>query len=87
MATPSNSIRVPQPARSSYNPNRPLSKNTLLLNQVQHFREVEKALPIDQQTGMDVDSKIASWTEAHASEYVKKMTAILHPQTQTGEAG
>jgi hypothetical protein len=77
MATPSNVIRVPKPARSSYNPNRPLEKNTLLLNQVKHFLEAEKKLPPEQQTGTDPAS---IKTEAHASEYVAKMTAILHPQ-------
>lgn len=76
MATPSNVIRVPRPAKSSYNPNRPLRKNLLLLHHVQHFREVEKLLPPDKQSGMD-SAKIE--TEAHASEYIRKMTAILHP--------
>jgi hypothetical protein len=77
MATPSNVIRVPKPARSSYNPNRPLVKNTLLQNQVNHFLELEKKLPPEKQTGTDPASIL---TEAHASEYVQKMTAIFHPQ-------
>ncbi|HYL78081.1 MAG TPA: hypothetical protein VEU96_27955 [Bryobacteraceae bacterium] len=77
MATPSNVIRVPKAAKSSYNPNRPLEKNTLLLNQVKHFLELEKQLPLEQQTRIDPAS---IKTEAHASEYVQKMTAILHPQ-------
>lgn len=77
MATPSNAIRIPRASRDSYNPNRPLEKNTLLLNQVRHFRELEKALPIEHQTGVDFD---AIKTEAQAGEYVSKMTAILHPK-------
>jgi hypothetical protein len=84
MATPSNVIRVPKPAKSSYNTNRPLSKNTLLQNQVNHFREVEKTLPPEQQTGMDFKEIT---TEAHAAEYVRKMTAILHPQAAKGGGG
>jgi hypothetical protein len=78
MATPSNAILVPKAARSSYNPHRPLAKNTLLLNQVKHFREVEKTLAAGQQTGVDIDS---IKTEAQAGDYIRKMTAILHPET------
>jgi hypothetical protein len=77
MATPSNIIRVPKPSRSSYNPNRPLSKNTLLLNQVKHFQEIESRLPPEQRTGVDPQS---IQTEAQASDYVHKMTLILHPR-------
>jgi len=80
MATPSNVIVIPKPPKSSYNPDRPLEKNTLLLNQVRHFREAEKKLPAAQQTGVDVDS---IKTEGQAGEYVRKMTAILHPRVST----
>ena len=76
MATPSNVIHVPKPANSSYNPDRPLAKNTLLLNQVQHFREIEKRLPQEKQSGMDFES---IKTERHAAEYIRKLTAVLHP--------
>jgi hypothetical protein len=41
----SNIIRVPKPNPKSYNPDRPLEKNTLLLNQIRHFLELEKTLP------------------------------------------
>jgi hypothetical protein len=77
MATPSNAILVPKPSRTSYNPNRPLEKNTLLLNQLKHFREAEKKLPAEKQTGIDIRSLK---TEAHAADYLRKVTAILHPQ-------
>jgi hypothetical protein len=77
MATPSNAIQVPKASRSGYNPHRPLDKNTLLLNQVRHFQEAEKKLPADQQTGIDPGS---IKTEAQAADYVRKVTAILHPQ-------
>jgi hypothetical protein len=84
MATPSNVIRVPKPARSSYNPNRLLAKNTLLLNQVKHFHEIEQKLPRGQQTGVNFDS---IKTEGQASEYIRKMTAILHPQAAKQSGG
>jgi len=77
MATPSNVIRVPKPARSSFNPNRPVTKNTLLKNQIEHFRKLEQKLPPERQTGVDFDS---IKTEGQASEYIRKMTGILNPQ-------
>ena len=67
-------IRVPKPARSSYQPHRPLSKNSLLQNQVKHFRELEKALPIEHQTGLKVDS---IETEGQAADYIGRMTKRL----------
>ena len=76
-ALASNVVIVPRPARGSYNPKRLLAKNTLLQNQVNHFRGLEKALPADQQTGHD-PQKIR--TEGEAAEYLRKMTALLHPQ-------
>jgi hypothetical protein len=77
MAQASKMIRVPRAKESSYNPNRPLSNNTLLLNQVKHFLEAEKKLPPEQQTGAKLEDFT---TEAHASEYVSRVTAIFHPQ-------
>jgi hypothetical protein len=76
---PSNRIRIPKAARSSYNPNRPLEKNTLLLNQVRHFREVEKKLSPEQQSGVNFDS---IKTEAQAAEYIQKLTSVLHPKVK-----
>jgi hypothetical protein len=77
MATPSNAILVPKPSKTSYNPNRLLEKNTLLLNQLKHFREAEKKLPAEKQTGIEISSLK---TEAQAADYLRKVTAILHPQ-------
>ena len=74
---PRNIVEVPQPAPGSYNPDRLLSKNTLLLHQVQHFQQVEQTLPEDRRSGHDPKSIV---TEGHAAEYLRKMTAILHPQ-------
>jgi hypothetical protein len=67
-------IRVPKPARSSYQPHRPLSKNTLLQNQVKHFRELEKDLLPEDQTGIPLES---IETEGHAAEYIRRMTERL----------
>jgi hypothetical protein len=74
---PKNLVEVPQPAPGSYNPNRLLSKNTLLLHQVQHFQQVEQTLPQNRRSGHNPKSIV---TEGHAAEYLRKMTAILHPQ-------
>jgi hypothetical protein len=68
-------IRVPKPSRSSYQPHRLLSKNSLLQNHVKHFRELEKDLPPGQQTGMPIDSIL---TEGQAAEYIRRMTVRLH---------
>ena len=76
MSTPSNVIRVPRPQKSSYNPDRPVAKNTLLLHHIQHLRHVEMKLPPEKQSGMDFE-KIE--TEKDAGEYIRRMTAILHP--------
>jgi hypothetical protein len=79
MATPANVIRVPKPRASSFNKNRPLVKDGLLEHQVKHFLEVEKKLPAEQQTGTD-PAKIL--TEGQAAEYIRKITATLHPQVR-----
>jgi hypothetical protein len=76
-AAAENVVVVPKPAKGSYNPKRPLAKNTLLQNQVDHFRRLEKNLPAAEQTGHD-PQKIR--TEGEAAEYLRKMTALLHPQ-------
>jgi hypothetical protein len=77
MASPDNVIRVPKPARESYNPDRPLARNALLQAQVKHFHHVEQRLPRERQTGIDVN---LIQTEGEASAYIRKITAILHPQ-------
>jgi hypothetical protein len=77
MATPDNLIPVPKPRRESYNPNRPLAANALLKKQVEHFHHVEQRLPPEQQTGIDVT---LIKTEGEASAYIRRITAILHPQ-------
>jgi hypothetical protein len=75
MTSPSNVIRVPKPPKAAFNPKRLLAKNTLLLNQVAHFRMMELELPPEKQTGMDFEAIL---TEGQASEYIRKMTHTLH---------
>jgi hypothetical protein len=68
-------IDVPRPEAGSYNPNRPLARNHLLLNQVRHFRMVEEGLPPEKRTGIKTE---AVTTEGEAAEYIRKMTQTLH---------
>jgi hypothetical protein len=77
MSTPDNVIHVPRPPKSSFNPYRPLKGNQLLQEQIRHFHKREEELAPEQQTGIDIAS-IA--TEGEASEYIRKLTAVLHPQ-------
>ena len=77
MAEHSNVIRIPKPSRGSFNMDRPLAKNSLLMNQVKHFLALEKALPSEKRTGVAPESIT---TEGRAAEYIRKMTDILHPQ-------
>jgi len=80
MATPTNVVKIPKPSPGSFNKNRPLAKNTLILNQVKHFREMEMKLPPDQHTGIDGSS---IQTEGQAAEYIAKVTKLLHGKTFT----
>ena len=75
MAKRSNVIRVPKPPAASFDMNRPLAKNSLLQSQVKHFHEMEKQLPAEHQTGVPLAS---IKTEAHAADYIRRMTAKLH---------
>ena len=75
MATPSNVVNVPKPDAKSFNKHRLLEKNTLIKNQVAHFREIEKTLPPEQQSGMNFDE---IKTEGQAAEYIGKLTKFLH---------
>ena len=75
MATPSNVIVIPRASRKAFNKNRPIS--TLIQTQIRHLHEVEMALPPEQQTGIDI-SLIK--TEGEASDYIRRMTSILHPK-------
>src|SRR6266704_2840178 len=68
-------LKVPKTPKSAYNHGRFIS--SLIEHQIKHFHDVEKALLKAGQKLTDI-SKIK--TELHASKYLKKMTALLHPQ-------
>jgi hypothetical protein len=67
--------KVPKTPKSAYNHGRFIS--SLIEHQVKHFHEVERSLAKPGEPLTDI-SKIK--TELHASKYLKKMTARLHPQ-------
>src|SRR4029077_15542826 len=66
---------VPKTPKSAYDHGRFIS--SLIEHQLKHFNEVEKTLLKAGEKLTDV-SKIK--TELNASKYLKKMTALLHPQ-------
>jgi len=70
-------VEVPKPAEGSYDPTRPLSKNTLLQHQVRHFQLLEQTLPRHRRSGHDHQRIV---TEGDAAEYLRKMTVMLHPK-------
>ncbi|HET9285439.1 MAG TPA: hypothetical protein VFR24_26100 [Candidatus Angelobacter sp.] len=70
---PKDKIKVPRPAAGSFHKHRPLSD--LLKRQVEHFREAERSLPPNEQTGMDINE---IRLEHEAATYIGKVTAALH---------
>jgi len=68
-------VKVPKTPKRAYDHGRFIS--SLIEHQIKHFHDVEKALLKAGQKLTDV-SKIK--TELHASKYLKRMTALLHPQ-------
>jgi hypothetical protein len=72
---PRGKVKVPRPAPGSFHKHRPLSD--LLTRQVEHFREAERLLPVDQQTGIHIGS---IRLEHEAAAYIGKVTAALHGQ-------
>jgi hypothetical protein len=67
--------KVPKTPKSAYNHGRFIS--SLIHHQLKHFNELEKYLLKAREKLTNV-SKIK--TELQASKYLKKMTALLHPQ-------
>jgi hypothetical protein len=67
--------KVPKTPKNAYNHGRFIS--SLIEHQIKHFHEIEKSLAKPGEPLTDI-SKIK--TELHASKYLKKMTARLHPQ-------
>ncbi|HKD51951.1 MAG TPA: hypothetical protein VKB90_14175 [Candidatus Acidoferrum sp.] len=67
--------KVPRTPKSAYDHGRFIS--SLIEHQLKHFNELEKSLLKAGEKLTDV-SKIK--TELQASKYLKRMTALLHPQ-------
>jgi hypothetical protein len=68
-------IKVPQPPKSAFNKNRPVS--ALLKNQILHLHEVEKRFPPAHHSNIYIN---AITTEGEAAAYIQKVTARLHPE-------
>jgi hypothetical protein len=68
-------ISVPKPAKGSFDKDR--KPSDLLKSQLKHFRELERHLPHRLQTGHNIE---AITTEAGVSDYIKTVTARLHPR-------
>lgn len=76
-------IRVPKTSAKSFDPNRLLVRNQLLYMQVQHFHALEDEMPPEQRTGIARES---IQTEGQAAEYIRQITARLHPHTAKYQA-
>jgi hypothetical protein len=72
-------IRVPKTPASALNPDRPIS--ALLKNQIVHLQHAEFRLPVRDQTNIYIN-KIK--TEGQAAEYIRQVTAKLHPKSAGG---
>src|SRR4051794_10534534 len=68
-------IRVPKTPASAMNPNRRIS--SLLRNQIEHLQEAEFRLPANRQSNIYINDLK---TEGQAAEYIRIVTAELHPQ-------
>ncbi len=68
-------VKVPKTPKRAYDHGRFVS--SLIEHQIKHFHDVEKSLLKIGQKLTDI-SKIK--TELHAGKYLKRMTALLHPQ-------
>lgn len=69
MAKQVNVINIPTPPKDAFNKHRPVSD--LIWTQVEHLAAIVKK---------DIDDKRrAINTEAEASDFIREMTAILHP--------
>jgi hypothetical protein len=69
-------VKVRTPGPGTYNPSRPIT--SLVRNQILHLSLVERHLPKQHRSGIDVYS---IKTEAQASKYIHLLTRKLHPQS------
>ena len=66
-------IRVPVPAKNSFNPDRPVSG--LLKAQILHLQDAEKRLPLDLRSNIYIN---AIKTEGEAADYIRQVTEAIH---------
>jgi beta-phosphoglucomutase-like phosphatase (HAD superfamily) len=66
-------IRVPVPAKNSFNLDRPVSG--LLKAQILHLQGAEKRLPLDLRSNVYIN---AIKTEGEAAEYIRQVTEAVH---------
>lgn len=66
-------IHVPRPAKSAYDPDRPMS--SLLKSQVDHLREAESKLPLRYRSEVYMR---AVRTEGEAARYIRDVTEAIH---------
>ena len=76
-----NHVHVPKPSPSSFNRQRLVTKNTLLENQIKHFHALEQSMLQQLQIGCRFEDVR---TEGEAAEYIRRITAILHPHLIRG---
>ena len=67
-------IKIPEPPKSAFNKDRPVS--ALLKNQILHLHEAELRFPARDQTNIYINN---IKTEGQAAQYIRQVTAILHP--------
>jgi hypothetical protein len=68
-------VKFPKPSKIAYNPNRPLSKNILILKQVEHFHHVDERLPEEFRTHAKFEE---IQTEGQAAAYIARVTRAIH---------
>ena len=74
-------IDVPPVEKEAYNPDRPISG--LIQMQLIHLSTAERTLPPQQRTGINIATL---HTEGQAAEYIRRVTAMLHPAGKTKKA-
>ena len=80
--TKANHVRVPKPSPKSFRQDRPISKNSLIQNQVEHMHQLELDLVSQLNSGIRFEDVR---TEGDAAEYIRRITNIFHPHTADGK--
>lgn len=75
-------IRVPQPPKNAYDPDRPMG--SLLKSQVDHMREAESKLPLRYRHEIETYVR-AVRTEGEAARYIRAVTEAIHQAHEDAE--